>query len=121
MALIFNYQIQIMKELSFRFRFRGIPKSIELIRVIKLFVLFVMLSSESLFATVKAQQVRLNLEIENKSLVEVMDLLKEKAGVQFVYSGADVKSVNNISVSIKDKNVVEILDIVLKGTNLTYV
>ena len=121
MALIFNYQIQIMKELSFRFRFRGSPKSIEWIRVIKLFVLFVMLSSESLFATVKAQQVRLNLEIENKSLVEVMDLLKEKAGVQFVYSGADVKSVNNISVSIKDKNVVEILDIVLKGTNLTYV
>ena len=113
--------MQIMKELSFRFGFRGSPKPIEWIRVMKLFVLFVMLSSGSLFASVKAQQVKLNLEIENKSLIEIMDMLKEKAGVQFVYSGADVKNVNNISVSIKDKNVIEILDIVLKGTNLTYV
>ena len=76
--------MQIMKELSFRFGFRGSPKPIEWIRVMKLFVLFVMLSSGSLFASVKAQQVKLNLEIENKSLIEIMDMLKEKAGVQFV-------------------------------------
>ena len=73
-----------------------------------------------LFANVSAQKMRMDLSVENKSLVEVMDLLKEKTGYSFVYSASDVEDVRGLTHNFKDMTVEEILDILLKDTGLSY-
>ena len=68
----------------------------------------------------KAQGQKIDLHVEHKSLVEVMDMLKLKSGFSFIYSAEDVEKVTGITVNVMKKNVDEILELVLKGTGLTY-
>ncbi len=88
------------------------------IRTIKLVVLLLVLSASMLFAN--AQDMKLNLQVKQKSLIEVVDILKQKSGLSFIYSAADVEQVVGITINVQDKTIREILDIVLAGTNLVY-
>ena len=100
--------------------FRGDPGLSKLVRTMKLVIVFLMMSAGSLWANVSAQEMKLNLDIKDKTLIEVMDLLKQKSGFSFIYSATDVEKINGISMNVHDKTIREILDIVLKGTNLMY-
>lgn len=64
--------------------FRGDPELIKLVRTMKLIIVFLWVSVSALFANVAAQDMKLDLRVEHKSLIEVMDLLKQKSGF-FVY------------------------------------
>lgn len=66
--------------------FRGDPELIKLVRTMKLIIVFLMVSVSALFANVAAQDMKLDLRVEHKSLIEVMDLLKQKSGFSFIYS-----------------------------------
>ena len=83
-------------------------------------VMLMCLWATPLFANVSAQNMRMDLSVENKSLVEVMDLLKEKTGYSFVYSASDVEDVRGLTHNFKDMTVEEILDVLLKDTGLSY-
>ena len=89
-------------------------------RPFRLAVMLMCLWVTPLFANVSAQKMRMDLSVENKSLVEVMDLLKEKTGYSFVYSASDVEDVRGLTHNFKDMTVEEILDILLKDTGLSY-
>ena len=86
----------------------------------RLAVMMVCLSVTSLFASVSAQNVKLDLQVEDKWLVEVMDLLQEKSGYSFVYSAADVEGIGGLTFDLRGMTVTEALDAVLEGTGLTY-
>lgn len=105
---------------SFYSLFRGDPGLIKLVRTMKLMVVFLMVSASTLFANVSAQDMKLDLQVEHKSLIEVMDMLKQKSGFSFIYSTVDVEKVTGITMNVYDKTIREILDIALKGTNLMY-
>lgn len=100
--------------------FRGDPELIKLVRTMKLIIVFLMVSVSALFANVAAQDMKLDLRVEHKSLIEVMDLLKQKSGFSFIYSAAEVESVTGITMDVRDKTIREVLDIALSGTELTY-
>ena len=100
--------------------FRGDPELIKLVRTMKLIIVFLMVSVSTLFANVAAQDMKLDLRVEHKSLIEVMDLLKQKSGFSFIYSAAEVESVTGITMDVRDKTIREVLDIALSGTELTY-
>ena len=89
-------------------------------RPFRLAVMLMCLWATPLFANVSAQNMRMDLSVENKSLVEVMDLLKEKTGYSFVYSASDVEDVRGLTHNFKDMTVEEILDVLLKDTGLSY-
>lgn len=86
----------------------------------KLVMVILALSANTLWASVSAQNVRMDLFVEQKSLIEVMDLIKQKSGYSFIYSAGDVEQVGKISMGVKNKTIREILDLALQGTNLFY-
>ena len=86
----------------------------------KLVMVILALSANTLWASVSAQNVRMDLFVEQKSLIEVMDLIKQKSGYSFIYSAGDVEQVGKISMVSKNKTIREILDLALQGTNLFY-
>lgn len=100
--------------------FRGDPGLVKWVMTMKLIIVLLMVSASTLFASVSAQDMKLDLDVEHKSLIEVMDLLKQKSGFSFIYSATDVEKVTGITMSVHDKTIREILDIALKGTNLMY-
>ena len=102
-------------EISRLFRLAG-----RLGKAMRLTVMLVCVSVSSLFANASAQSMRVDLKVEDKSLVEVMDILKAQTGYSFVYSAGDVENVRGITLDVRDMTVTEVLDIVLEGTNLTY-
>lgn len=85
----------------------------------KVVILLLFICCGQLSANMKAQGQKIDLHVEHKSLVEVMDMLKLKSGFSFIYSAEDVEKVTGITVNVMKKNVDEILELVLKGTGLT--
>lgn len=86
----------------------------------KVVILLLFICCGQLAANVKAQGQKIDLHVEHKSLVEVMDMLKLKSGFSFIYSAEDVEKVTGITVNVMKKSVDEILQVILKGTDLTY-
>ena len=74
----------------------------------RLVVLLLLFSVGSvLFAN--AQGVRLDLQVKQKSLIEVIDILKQKTGFSFVYSAADAERVTGLTFDLKNKTIREVL------------
>jgi tonB-linked outer membrane protein, susC/ragA family len=109
-----------MEKLNLHFLLRGSPKLTGMVRVLKLVVIFFGISVGSIFAKASAQGMKLDLVVQNKSLVEVMDLLKQKSGCSFIYSAVDVEKVKNLSLRAENMTLSEILDRILEGTGLIY-
>ena len=98
----------------------GKEKRYSLLKSLRWTVMIVCLTVTSFFANASAQNMRLDLTVEDKSLVEVMDILKEKTGYSFVYSAADVEGVAGLTYDFKDMTVSEMLDVMLRDTGLSY-
>ena len=77
------------------------------------------LSLTSVHATTFSQQ-KVNLDVKNKSLLHVLDLLQEQSGYTFLFSSEDIKSVTDLSVKAENENVFDVLQRCLQGTNLRY-
>ena len=65
-------------------------------------------------------QERVSLDVKNESLVRVLDLLQEQSGYTFLYSSADVKGVEGLTVSAADADLFDVLRRCLRGTNLEF-
>ncbi|MEN6456820.1 MAG: SusC/RagA family TonB-linked outer membrane protein [Prolixibacteraceae bacterium] len=73
------------------------------------------------YATVsQAQTNRLNLQFENNSLKEVIQILEDQTDYSFVYKYELVSSGSKITGNFKDKEITEILESILRDRNLTY-
>ena len=59
------------------------------------------------------------MEKKSESLVKVLNELGEKSGYEFFYNDDEVTGVN-VSVSVKNATLAEILERVLRGTSLVY-
>ena len=79
--------------------------------------LFLLLSPGFSIAQYKAQ---LNINIKNGTLVNVFENIQKQSEYRFMYSNQDVAPIKNISIQREGVSVQEILDIVLKEHNLTY-
>ena len=89
----------------------------------KTVILFVMLLLGCVMqasAVVKAQSVRVDLDMNNASLTQVLWELEKKTDIVFFYSVDDVSSVKGLNLRYKKASLSEILDKLLNNTNLTY-
>lgn len=78
------------------------------------------LGLSSLAAAPASQVKKLSIEVEDASLLNVLDILKERGGYHFLFSSSDVEVVNGISLKLENRTVTEILDECLQGTFLKY-
>ncbi len=61
---------------------------------------------------------RVTLQVKNATLEQVLSAIKQQAEVKFVYSDEDVRSVSDITFSVKNVTAKEAVDRCLKGTPL---
>lgn len=89
----------------------------------KIFLL-ISLGTQLLFAGALTGQtagnIKLDVQLENKSLREILTLMEKKSGLSFVYNDKLVAAYTRLSVSANQQPLSQILDKVLRNTNLGY-
>lgn len=84
-----------------------------------------LISSANLYAdigiTQKVSEVKIDVQLKNKSLKEVLDLIEKESNYRFIYNIQSVSKYRGISVHATNKPVFQILADVLDKTPLTFV
>lgn len=71
-------------------------------------------------ASTYAQETRISISSEGKSILELFQEIEEKSEFYFFYQKDDLKGLNDVTVDLENATVMEILDKALAGTNLQY-
>lgn len=95
-----------------------IPWLSQFLRMMKIALLFVFLSVSSLFASVNAQ--RVSIELKNVSLGKIFEQVKRQTGMSFMYSNDDVRHLQKRDFKMTDADVATIMEACLKDTGLTF-
>lgn len=82
------------------------------------FLFFVCLTT--LHAETYSQVKKVSLEVNNRALLDVLDLLQDKSGYTFLFSSNDVREIGGITMKVDNLSVAEILNYCLKGTGIWY-
>ena len=77
-----------------------------------------LLASSSVGQT--ADELKIDVQVENKSLQNILTVIEKNSGLRFVYNDKLVCGYKNLSVSANNQSVSIILDKVFKDTNLDY-
>lgn len=118
LCLIFSYKF--MKKKSeclgiYHYRWQKIGK------MMKLCIILVCLFSFSLSATTLAQRERVNMKLQDVSLRQVLEQIREQTNLQFMMSKEQGERVGRVSVNAENATVAEVLDKVFASTGLTWV
>ena len=118
LCLIFNYKF--MKKKSeclgiYHYRWQKIGK------IMKLCIILVCLFSFSLSAPTLAQRERVNMKLQDVSLRQVLEQIREQTNLQFMMSKEQGERVGRVSVNAENATVAEVLDKVFASTGLTWV
>lgn len=99
----------------------GYPSGIvkKMFLVMKLFTCFLLLSMSLAYGNTYSQ-VKLSLSVRNSELEKVLEEITEKTGYHFVYSSDLLRQAGKVSVSVKEKDIRDVLTACLKGTNLGF-
>ncbi|MDR1719040.1 MAG: carboxypeptidase-like regulatory domain-containing protein, partial [Dysgonamonadaceae bacterium] len=73
-----------------------------------------------LFATTKAQTQKITLPQKQMTILSVFEEIEKQTRLTIAYNEANLNVNRIISVDVKDKQLTEALQIVLKGTNATF-
>lgn len=103
-----------------KFAGRGKPIPLANCRNLKksLLIIACCLFSMQLWAQSALQKI--SIDLEHATLEQVIWEIQNKAGVVIMYGTANVQAVKDITIKERDKEIHEILDKCLQGTNLTY-
>lgn len=104
-------------------RKEGIPHGVmdaKKLRIMKLWMCLFMYAMMLVPTGARAQETKVNLEMKGVTLEEVIWALEKQSQMTFFYNVADVKEIKGIDAVFRDVPVGQVLDEVLKGTNLRY-
>ena len=90
-----------------------IPWLSQFLRMMKIALVFVFLSVSSLFASVNAQ--RVSIELKNVSLREIFEQVKKQTGMSFMYSNDDIRHLQKRDFRMTDADVVTIMEACLEA------
>ncbi len=91
----------------------------KMLRVMKIGFFLLVLGLTSVHATTFSQQ-KVSLEVKDKTLLHVLDLLQEQSGYTFLFSSEDVKDVKGISLRAQGEDLFDVLKKCLVGTGLVF-
>ena len=96
------------------FRGRVLIKTMSLI-----FILLFTLSQLCVASLSSLQSVQIMIKEKNVSLIQLFNKIEKVSNFLFFYVDADVRNIK-VSVDVKNATIQEVLNITLKGTQLTY-
>ncbi len=67
-----------------------------------------------------SQNNKVSLDIENTSLKKALSILEKKGNIRLLYSESNLPSDQQITIQIKDTKVVDVLQLMLKDTNIKF-
>lgn len=108
-----------MKKTKANSSHQGRSKKLWLFMRLTLFLIFLGLMNLNA-ATSNAQDSRLSLNVKNATIEQVLDQLEENSDFYFYYKSVEGLSDHTVSGNFHDLSLVELLDKVLDGTNLSY-
>ena len=91
---------------------------LKFVLMMKLTVMFVLLTSIQLFAKVNAQQV--SIRMENVTFKEVAREIERQTGLTFLYSDVKVNGLKNLNLDFQRTDLSAILDKCLEGSGLSF-
>ena len=86
----------------------------------KLTVVLILLMTVQLRATVYSQNTKMNLQLSNATLLELLRNIENNSDFKFFYNNDEIDVSRKVSVSASDKEVGEILTEVFEGTPYTF-
>lgn len=93
----------------------------KILRVMRLFVLFLFMSVTLAMAmNTYSQNAMLNLHMENATIEEVINGIEKQTEYHFLYNKDVVNVDHKVSVSIKEKTIIEVLDNLFFNTDISY-
>lgn len=90
----------------------------KLLLIMKITTLLLIIGTFSVSANTYSQS--FTIHVNNVSLKEVVDLIKQQSEYSFVYEDSLIELYSKVSVSVTDENVSKILDKILNGKNIGY-
>jgi len=94
--------------------------SCKILRIMKLVFLFVLIGTLHLSAGVYSQTKKLNLNLKNVSLKQVLEELEKQTDMTFLYSDSNLDVNKAVTVVAHDKSLEQILDNLFKGKPIHY-
>ncbi|WP_221929343.1 SusC/RagA family TonB-linked outer membrane protein [Saccharicrinis carchari] len=87
----------------------------------KLSVFLMLIGMIQVSANVYSQTGKINVQVEQVSMSELLWELQEKSDAVFVFNTKDLENLPEVSIDMKDVSIAEILDKLLFGTELEYI
>ena len=92
----------------------------KLFLIMKLVSFIMLIGALSLSASSYSQMTKIDLNIQNTNIVDILHSIENSSQFIFVYDAEFIKSVSNRSIDVKSRAINEILDKLFQGTDVAY-
>lgn len=90
------------------------------LNVVKLTLLFLLVSHFNVFSSVSSQYGKFDLEFTNAKLIHVLQNIEEQSEFRFAYSSQLIGLNNRVSLKIKNKDIHSVMTTLFDGTEISY-
>lgn len=88
--------------------------------IMKITVLFLILGILHVSADTYAQKAQVTVEVKSGTFYDVVSQIEKQTEFMFFYKSEDIDNNKQVSLQVRDRQVTDVLNELLKGTNLTY-
>ena len=108
-----------MKKLK---KIRGVipPPWTKILRIMRLTCLFLLIGLLHVAAETYSQATKLNMELTNKKVSEVLEYIEDHSEFRFAYSAEFIDLERKVTVHVSGKTIDQVLDMVFKDTEVKY-
>lgn len=92
----------------------------KLLRIMKLTSFLILVFVITVNASVYSQSTKLSINVKKGTFVDVLKQIESQSEYYFYYNNDEVKTLKDVTISVNKKNIQEVLEELLNGTNLEY-
>ena len=92
----------------------------KLLRMIRITSIFLLLGIIHTYANSYSQETKLNFNVNNATISSVLNRIEEQTEFRFFYDNANIDVSKKISLSIENKDIVDVLNVLFNETQITY-
>lgn len=92
----------------------------KLLRIMKLTSFLILVFVITVNASVYSQSTKLSINVKKGTFVDVLKQIESQSEYYFYYNNDEVKALKDVTISVNKKNIQEVLEELLSGTNLEY-
>lgn len=98
----------------------GSQLPLKITRIMKIMLMFILVGIMQASANTYAQEHRITLSIENGTFYDVVSQIEKQSEFMFFYKSEEIDNTQKINLNVKDKLISEVLNEIMKNSDLTY-